>query len=127
MDQPVVRSHPNKAVDVVACQTFSIILAFFEPSTLACSLVMRARQPPASASLTSPAAAVHKLLHLPRDGAVRLPASGPLLPLLSSSHSFRRARITLAHSVVSLYPVRTAPRCTARSLPVAGAASYPRL
>jgi hypothetical protein len=28
LDQPVLRSHPNKAVDVIVCQTFSIAFGF---------------------------------------------------------------------------------------------------
>jgi len=36
LDQALKRSHPNKAVDVVACQTFQIILGF---RAMACLLL----------------------------------------------------------------------------------------
>ena len=69
-----------------------------------------ATQPPrALSSLTCRGVAVHTPLHSPRAGAVELPASGPPLPPLASSHSSHRVRITPARIVVNLCPVRMAP------------------
>src|SRR6516225_9599552 len=99
--------------------------------SMACFLVglaLAVRQPPpALSSRTCPGAAAHIPLHSPRGSAARRPASAPPLPPLSSSHSSHRARRAAAHTVVSLCPVRTAPRYSARFLPAAGASSCPRL
>src|SRR5580700_3327159 len=99
------RSHPNKAVDVVAHQTFSINLGFsainsslfpcsrllqqfFPPRPLSDSrtcfllwLTLVVRQPPPALSLRTRAAA-RIPLHSPRGSAARRRASAPPLPPL---------------------------------------------
>src|ERR1700733_9325742 len=85
------------------------------------------RQPPLGSSLRRcPRVGVHTRLHSPRAGGATPPASAPPQPPLSSSHSSRHARRVAAHIVVSPSPVRMAVRYTARSPPVACAASYLR-
>src|ERR1700734_3845116 len=85
-----------------------------------------ARLPPRSVP-TSPCTAARTPLPPPTAGVVRRPASGPLLPPLSSSHSSHHPRRAATHIVVSPCPVRTAPRYSARSPPAACAPSYLRL
>ena len=146
MDQHSKRSHPNKAVDVIVCQTFWIAFGSrainscllsapaFPNKSLGIVLSLSASspfswpatQPPPSAP-TGQGAAAHTPLHSPTTGAVRLPTSVPPLSPLASSHSSHRARIAATHTVVSPCPVRTAPRYTTRSPPAAGAPSCPRL
>ncbi len=141
IDQQSKRSHPNKAVDVVARQTFQITLGFGAinlcllpwscllrqslrlvlSDSMACfpvGLALAVRQPPLVSSLrTCPGAAARIPLHSPRGSAARRRASAPPLPPLSSSHSSHPARTAAAHTVVSPCPVRTAPRYSARFLP----------
>src|ERR1700678_1107853 len=85
-----------------------------------------ARLPPQSVP-TSRCAAVRTLLHSPRAGVVRRPASAPPLTPLSSSHSSHHAHRAATHIVVGPCPVQTAPKYTARSPPAACAPSYLRL
>src|SRR5438552_14236597 len=94
--------------------------------SLSASFPWPARLRPRSAP-TSHNAAARTLLHSPTAGVVELPASGPPLPPLSSSHSSHHARRAATHIVVGPCPVRTAPRCTARFPPAACAPSYLRL
>src|SRR5260370_8828971 len=107
------RSHPNKAVDVVAHQTFPINLGFsainsslfpcsrllqqfFPPRPLSDSracfllwLTLVVRQPPPALSLrTCPGAAARLPLPPPQGLAARRPEFAPPLPPLSSSPSF---------------------------------------
>src|ERR1700730_5950830 len=129
------RSHPNKAVDVVAHQTFPINLGFsaINASLFPCSrllqqffpwLTLVVRQPPPALSLrTCPGVAARMPLHSPRGSAARRRASAPPLPPLSSSHSFHHARRASAHTVVSPCLVRTAPKYIARRSPAACAPS----
>src|SRR6266478_9574728 len=97
IDQHSLRSHPNKAVDVVVCQTSWIDSAsrFINSGpalrvaivlSLSASFPWPATQPPRSAP-TSHCAAAHTPLHSPTAGGATPPASGPPLPPLSSSHS----------------------------------------
>src|SRR5260370_37311678 len=120
------RSHPNKAVDVVAHQTFPINLGFsainsslfpcsrllqqfFPPRPLSDSracfllwLTLVVRQPPPALSLrTCPGVAARMALHSPRGRAARRPASAPPPPPLSSSHSFPHAPRAPAHTLGS--------------------------
>src|SRR5260370_23690931 len=117
------RSHPNKAVDVVAHQTFPINLGFsainsslfpcsrllqqfFPPRPLSDSracfllwLTLVVRQPPPALSLrTCPGAAARIPLHSPRRTAARPRTSAPPPPPLSSSPSFHHPRTPSAHS-----------------------------
>src|SRR6266849_7512697 len=141
IDQHSLRSHPNKAVDVVVCQTSWIDSGsrFINSGptlhnksrgaivlSLSASFPWPARLPPRSAP-TSHNAAARTLLHSPTAGAATPLASGPPLPPLSSSHSSHHARRAATHTVVSPCPVRMAPRYTARSPPAACAPSYLRL
>src|SRR5215469_15547387 len=65
----------------------------------------------------------HILLRSPTaDATVSLISAPPPLPHVSS-HSYRLSHTAGAHTAVSRCPVRTAPRCNGRSLPVAAAAS----
>src|ERR1700724_3626426 len=122
IDQHSARSHPNKAVDVVVCQTSWIDSGsrFLNSGSalrnqslgIVCGvfpLPRPATQPPLSAP-TWRGAAARTLLHSPTAGVVRHPASGPLLPPLASWHSSHHARRAATHIVVSLCPVQTAPR-----------------
>src|SRR6516164_10373851 len=65
----------------------------------------------------------HILLRSPTADATVPLISAPPPPPHASSHSSRLSHTAGAHTAVSLCPVRTAPRCNARSLPVAAAAS----
>src|SRR6266849_9886200 len=135
IDQRSLRSHPNKAVDVVVCQSFWIDFgsrfinfgpALHNKSRVNCPLAFGlfplppwpARLPPRSVP-TSRCAAARTPLHSPTAGVARRPTSRPPLPPLSSSHSSHHARRAAAHIVVSPCPVQTAPRYTARSPPAA--------
>src|SRR6266436_6753141 len=114
IDQHSLRSHPNKAVDVVVCQTSWIDFGsrfinfgpalhnqsrgdFLSLSPLSPS-PWPARLPPRSAP-TSRCAAARTPLHSPTADGATPPASGPPLPPLSSSHSSRHARTAAAHTV----------------------------
>src|SRR6266404_5516972 len=141
IDQRSIRSHPNKAVDVVVCPTSWIDsgsrfinfrscppkpITWRLSSRFRASFPWPARLPPRSVP-TSRCAAARTLLHSPTAGVVIRPASGPPLPPLSSSHSSHHARRAATHIVVGSCPVRTAPRYTARSPPAACAPSYLQL
>src|SRR5947209_586120 len=126
IDQHSLRSHPNKAVDVVVYQIFWRTFGCRAINSCLLPFSWSATQPPLSTP-TGQGEAVHIPLHSPTTGAVRLPTCAPLLPPLASSHSSHPARIAATHTVVSPCPVRTAPRYTARSPPAAGAPSCPRL
>src|SRR4029077_15438301 len=141
MDQHMIRSHPNKAVDVVVCPTSWIDSGsrFINSSAASETQSNRAARfrwvfpfpwPARLLRLWAPTwhgAAVRTLLHSPTAGAVKRPASGPPLPPLSSSHSSPPVRRAAAHTVVGPCPVQTAPRYTARFPPAACAPSYLRL
>src|SRR5512135_628703 len=142
IDQRSERSHPNKAVDVVVCQTSCIESGSrfinFGPALHNKSRADRplafglfsylppARLPPRRAP-TSRCATARTPLHSPTAGAVTRPAFGPPLPPLSSSHSSHRAHRAASHIAVSRCLAQMAPRYTARSPPAACAPSYLRL
>src|SRR5437660_1852966 len=141
VDHALIRSHPNKAVDVVAYRTFSIAIGFrainacLLPGLAWCSnrsgsfsdlvdlSLLGSRR--LQRSLICRGAAAHTPLPSPRAGAITPPTCAPLLPPLSSSHSSRLVRIAAVHTAVNPCRVRTALRYTARSLPAAGAPSCP--
>ena len=130
IDQRSLRSHPNKAVDVVVCQTSWIESgsrfinfgpALHNKSRGDCPLAFGlfplppwpARLPPRSVP-TSRCAAARTPLHSPTAGVVRRLASGPPLPPLSSSHSSHHARRAATHIGVSPCPVPMSSRYIAR-------------
>src|SRR6266481_796562 len=146
-----MRSHPNKAVDVDACQTSKIsglhpinsclvcsspvvhgctVLVCLHPST---RLPLRLPPPapgvpPAPGSLSAePGVTAHIPRRSPTDGAVIPPAFAPLPPRLASWHSSRLARTAVVRSGVSLCPARMDPGCSVRSPPAADATSCPHL
>jgi hypothetical protein len=132
----VLRSHPNKAVDVFFYQTLdkafglsasnSCLLESCFPNQSRAVLSRRlcfdswgtATQSSSSPSRSAPTchgATAHTPLPLPRSGAVTRPASGLPPPPLSSLHSSRLVHIAAARTVVNPCRVRTAPGYTARS------------
>src|SRR6516162_6826741 len=89
----------------------------------ACLLPWPATQPPPLLRSARHDVAAHILLRSPTaDATVPLISAPPLLPP-ASSHSYRLSHTAAVHTAVSRCPVRTAPRCNGRSLPVAAAAS----
>src|SRR5258706_16092522 len=144
-----MRSHPNKAVDVDACQNFKDIWS--PPDQLMPGLLLPrgswlyrfglpapstrlplrlpppapgVRPPPVSLS-AEPGVTAHIPRHSPTDGAVIPPAFAPPPPRLASWHSSRLARTAVARSGVSLCPARMDPGCSVRSPPAPDATSCP--
>src|SRR5215471_7051617 len=138
LDQHSFRSFPNKAVDVVACQTFSRWIAFRVINSWL-SGPRRSNRRRLSSRFPSTqlpfvpsppmrrSRAAHRPRHSPKVDVARPPASALPLPRPSSSRSFPHARTAPAPNVVSRCRVQTVPRYTVRSPPTACAASCPRL
>src|SRR5207247_6823173 len=141
-----MRSRPNKAMDVVPCQNFNILLSGDQllssaPSSPVVHVVLfgcpgRPTQlpplslPPEHGARPPPLllSAEHGVTaHIPRrsptDCEAIPPAFEPPPPPLAFWRSSRLARSAVSRSAVNLYPVRTDPRYSARSPPPPAAPS----
>src|SRR3974377_1991333 len=130
LDPSVMRSLPNKAVDVIADKLSGdrLILASSTHGSLdRLPLVMSvlSTQPVVRSPSRKRSPAAHRPRHSPKVDAAKPPASALPLPRLSSSRSFPHARTAAARSFVGRCRVQTVPRYSAHFPPTACAPSCP--